>query len=116
MNEQSKHQLVRFPDLSEAECPLSRIEVVFLFIKLQKELGVYMDLRTSYHDPTAIQSPGWKVLSGGQKPDGFSVVAIFLSSWNTGRYCTADIERKERSEGTDHFFLLSPNEMMQCTC
>lgn len=55
--------MVRVPDLSEVECPFVRIEVTFLFTQLKKELGVHMDLKISYDDPTAILFPGWNLCS-----------------------------------------------------
>lgn len=97
------------------ECPFPRIEVIFLYIQLHKDLGVHMDLRISYDDPAAILSPTWKLCS-------WMFRSLILFVWSPtplnlkhiGRCCTADIELKGHSEGTDYFSLLSPSEMVAC--
>lgn len=113
MNEWSKHQLLRVP---KVVCPFSRTEVVLLYIKLQKELGVHMDRRVSYCDPSITLSSGWKLLSNGQKPDVFTWLPSPLILEHIVRYCSADSQGKGHSEWTNHFFLLSPKEMMNCSC
>lgn len=99
VDKQSKHKVVRAPDLSETKCPFPRIEVIFLYTQLHKELGVPMDLRISYDDPAAILSPKWKLCSWI-----FRSLLVFVWSptplilKHVGRCCTADIELKGYSE------------------
>lgn len=41
---------------------------------------------------------------------------IIFFHLNTTRYCTADLKGEGCAEGLITFFLLSPNEMMECSC
>lgn len=82
---------------------------MFLFTQLQKELGVHMDLKISYDDPTAILFPGWNLCSRMFLCGRHLLLPLHMLA---GLHCRRGAKGALRMDWS----LLSPDGMLECHC